>query len=205
MGRSHDFFRTGVQYYAHGREALLCGHEVVAGSLFHQGFELIMKAALLERLEAQHSPSWAPTVPDKQRRAAVVAYSEMVDKYFRRLSHNLQAIWNDFKPLYPGTQLGGSDPSVSDLDRWWNIRYPGFPAGLGLQITTSIEEHAAPIPGQPQATDNYNLCLETMDRLFAAIAPLDWTLNAIRMALGGRKLTGRGVEMYEERNRHKLW
>src|SRR5579859_5879248 len=44
-GRPHELFRLGVQYYIAARFAFLAPHPQVAGSLFHQAFELIFKAA----------------------------------------------------------------------------------------------------------------------------------------------------------------
>jgi HEPN domain-containing protein len=50
MGRPHEFFRRGVQYYVMARQAVRSGYPQVAGSLFHQAFEMLLKASLLEPL-----------------------------------------------------------------------------------------------------------------------------------------------------------
>jgi hypothetical protein len=208
MGRPHEFFRTGVQYYVHGRHALLCGHESVAGSLFHQGFEVIFKAAILTPVYDKDSYGWAPSVPQPGRQVAVQAYTQHAEKLLRGFGHDIVKAWDQFKGLYPSVKLAHLDNIVSELDRWWGLRYPGFPGGLGLEIRISIVRSAPPPSasiGKPSPFASYDLCLEDMDMLFEAIACLDYSLSALRLAIGGRKETGLGIETYERENRHILW
>ncbi len=106
MGRPDEWFRAGVQYYVHGRHALLCGHESVAGSLFHQGFEVMFKAALLKPLFDHDSPGWEADIPQPQRRAAVLAYTKHAKELLeRKLGHDLNKVWRRFKRLYASTKL----------------------------------------------------------------------------------------------------
>lgn len=206
MGRPHEFFRTGVQYYVHGRHALLCGHESVAGSLFHQGFEVMFKAALLRPLFDHDSPGWDPDIPQPQRTAAVLAYTKRAKKLLaRKLGHDLNKAWRRFKRLYPATKLDEFDQVVRDLHRWWSLRYPGFPEGSALEIRTNIVCPAHPATRKPAPGDPYELCLECMDRLFEAIARLDYSLNTLQFAIDGRARTGLGAETYQRENRHRIW
>jgi len=204
LGRPHDFFRAGVQYYVHGRQALLLGHESVAGSLFHQGFELMCKAALLAPIYARHSSGWE-TGTKAMRKAAVDAYTQEADRYLRRLGHDLEKIWTEFRksrPMKGRGSLRAFDRAIRELNRWWTVRYPGFPEGVGLSIKTLIVDNPSPAR---RKRGEYELPLETMDRLFALIAPMDYTLHAIRLAIGGRRPNGPGIAIYELQNRHPLW
>src|ERR1700719_955593 len=98
-GRPHEFFRTGVQYYVQGRNALLSSHESVAGGVFPQGFEVIFKAELVKPLYDRHSPGWEPGLPQPQRMAAIKAYTIQTNQLLRTLSHNLVKGWGQFKGL----------------------------------------------------------------------------------------------------------
>ncbi len=44
-----------------------------------------------------------------------------------------------------------------------------------------------------------------MDRLFQAIARLDYSESTLRFSIDGRARTGRGADTYEAENRHKIW
>jgi hypothetical protein len=123
----------------------------------------------------------------------------------RNLSHHLVNGWGHFKGLYPSVNLGAFDDVIRELDRWWRLRYPGFPDGVVLEIRTNITGTAPAAARKPAPSDPYNLYLEDMDRLFQATAPLAYSVSAIRLAIGGRRETGRGVETYELENRHKVW
>jgi hypothetical protein len=205
VGRPDQFFRAGLQYYVQGRNALLCGYESVAGSSFHQGFEVMFKAALLEPIYKKHSPGWEPELPEARRRAAVDAYTTEANQYLRGLSHDLGKCWDEFKALHSSIDLSAFDEAIRGLHRWWRLRYPGFPEGLALEIRTNIVcSEPTPArssgPGQP-----YELCLEDMDRMFQAVAPLEYSGHALLLAIGGRRESGRGIDTYETENLHKVW
>jgi len=206
MGRPHEFFRVGIQYYVAGRHALLSGHETVAGNLFHQGFEMILKADLLKPLYEQHSPGWT-TGTSQQKAVAVQQYTNAADQLLAKdLRHDLPKVWSRFKLVHPSAQLDPFDGLIRDLHKWWTLRYPGFPAGLGTQMTTSKVKTGRPVATSSTPVDAYDLCLEDMDELLMVIAPLTYTVHAIQLAVGGRRLgASPGLDAYERENLHKLW
>jgi hypothetical protein len=92
IGRPHQFFMGGVQHYVAGRHALICGYEASA-SLFHQGFELLLKADLLEPVYQRHAGGWAHGTV-QQKGAAVQRYNEEAERLLRRrIGHDLWRAW----------------------------------------------------------------------------------------------------------------
>src|SRR5207248_1110944 len=124
MGRPHQFFIGGVQQYVAGRHALICGYEAAA-SLFHQGFELLLKADLLEPVYQRHAGGWAHGTV-QQKDAAVQRYNEEADRLLRRrIGHDLWRAWRLVKAIHgAAANLDRLDPVVRGLNRWWLLRYP---------------------------------------------------------------------------------
>jgi hypothetical protein len=126
------------------------------------------------------------------------------------VSHRLPEAWRQFKERHPRAQLSAFDGLVDELHQWWEIRYPGFPGGQAVQISFSLVK--VPRPVVQEVVDGelrpvkglFHLSLEEMDEFFAAIAPLDYTLHAVRLAVqpSSREL---GMVAYEEENLHRLW
>jgi hypothetical protein len=207
MGRPHEFFRRGVQYYVMARQAFGCRYPEVAGSLFHQAFEMMLKASILSPLHEELSPGWEPEEPEAKRRAAIEEYTRRAGELLTSRSgigHELPEAWRQFKALHPGDLLDAFDDVVDDLHEWWQVRYPGFPNGQALQLSFSPVKAGRPATEQPEPVNGYHLCLEDMDEFFAAIAPLDYSLHGIRSAVD-RFDQGVGVEAYQQDNLHRLW
>jgi hypothetical protein len=101
MGRPHEFFRRGVQYYVMARQAFGCRYPEVAGSLFHQAFEMMLKASILSPLHEELSPGWEPEEPEAKRRAAIEEYTRRAGELLTSRSgigHELPEAWRQFKP-----------------------------------------------------------------------------------------------------------
>lgn len=205
--RPHQLASAGVQYYVAGRLAFRCGYHPVAGALFHQAFELIFKATLLQKLEAQHSPSHDSARTAAQNQAAVNNYTAEAKKLLRDdVRHDLNQAWRRFKALQPQAGLSaGLDNTIAELDRWWRIRYPGFPSGLPVSMTFSLTG-GSPVRGRSQADDEYHLSLEAMDELFEAAIRLDWNTAAVERWIRGVSTENprSGVGAYEWQNQHRI-
>jgi len=208
-GRSDEFGDMGIHYYLAGRHSFRCNHIKVAGSLFHQAFELLFKASVLADLEARYQPSKNSRRSASQNRAAVEGYTVAVDQVRKRLGHDIEKGWRRFKALHPHAALGGPfDDLVRELHRWWRVRYPGFPSGLGVAMTFSPVRIVGPVvevvEGPP--VELFNLSLEAMDELFEAVASLDWSPAHLRsvMTKMSRGDPAPGIAAYEWENRHQI-
>jgi hypothetical protein len=205
--RPHQLASAGVQYYVAGRFAFRCGYHPVAGALFHQGFELIFKAPLLQALEAQHSPGNLPTRTAAQNRAAVETYTAAAKELLHRQvwHHLFDRAWPAFKALHPTAGLSGLDNTVAELDRWWRLRYPGFPTGQAVSMTFSVVGGSPP-RGRSPADDEYHLELKAMDELFEAVIGLDWNPAAVEQWMRGvgAENPRPGIAAYEWENHHRI-
>src|SRR5207253_5243751 len=127
--------------------------------------------------------------------AAVLRYAEECDRELRvRLGHRLKPAWRRFKRHHiKAPTLNQFDAVVAGLDRWRGLRYPELPiAGDGISMTTSPEKGPHPTStrvdkhGRQIPMTTYHLCLEDMDELFAAIAPLEFSQSALITSIEGR-------------------
>ncbi len=199
---------NGIQYYLAGRHAFRSGHsQDVAAFLFHLGFELLFKAAVVSRLFRQFEPSWTANRTTAEREAADLEYADVIDRELRRIDHNLVEAWSSFKKQHHEPALARFDPVVATLDQWRRLRYPGV-ALRDYYITTSHEDKVE-VPeaigprGEPLIV--YHLSLAEMDELFAAIATLGFTLATVRSAIEGA--AGRaevGLDTYQWHNQHSI-
>jgi hypothetical protein len=209
-GRPADFADLAIGYFISARSALRCGYFEVAGTLFHQAFELLFKASILGEIEERLQPGSDPERTEAEYQKSVDEYAEEADKVLRRtIEHNLEEAWRRFKDLHPDAALGaGLDAVVTQLHRWWSIRYPGSPPGVGNALTITPGDGLGPSVQGLDGTrlDVYQLSLGAMDELFAAVAPLDWNRGQVERWIEGRTVEhpppGRAV--YDWENRHSI-
>jgi hypothetical protein len=203
------FLINGVQYYLAGRQAFRSGHnQDVSAFLFHLGFELMFKATVVSKLFRRYEPSWTADRSTAEREAADLEYADLTDKELRRIDHNLVVAWASFRQQHQESTLARFDSVVSALDRWRRLRYPGI--ALRDYYITSSHEDKVPVPsavgpsGEPVIV--YHVSLAEMDELFAATAPLGFTVATVRSAIEGA--AGRpevGMETYQWHNQHAIF
>src|SRR5690349_7727165 len=96
-------FQIGLEYYVSARGAWDRNHFLVAGNLFHHGFEMMLKGVLV------HSSRFTP-------------------KDMRDHRHDLPWFWSETKALVL-SDWSRFDQFIDDLHRWDLIRFGEFPEG----------------------------------------------------------------------------
>lgn len=207
VARPGEYFESGIQYYVAGRHAFNCAHyPPVTANLFHLGFEIMFKTSVVTDLYRTHEPGWRPPHNAAARQAAVVRYALACDAELRTIGHRLGVAWSRFKTNHRTASLGAFDQVVSGLDVWRSLRYPDVPLGPGIAMTTAPEKSALPTvtgPGGLPMTV-YHLCLEELDELFAAVAPLEFSTAALRSSIAGRTVPDLGLDAYKKGNKHPV-
>jgi len=203
------FNTNGIQYYLAGRHAFRSGHsQDVSAFLFHLGFELMFKGAVVSELFRQYESSWTAGRTTAERDAADLEYADVTDRELRRMDHNLVEAWSSFKQQHQESTLPRFDSVVSALDRWRRLRYPGI--ALRDYYITSSHEDKVEVPtaigpsGEPVIV--YHLSLAEMDELFASTPTLGFTLATVPGAIEGA--AGRpnvGMETYQWHNQQAIF
>jgi hypothetical protein len=91
------FMQTGSQYYTMARFAMHAQCMPVCGNLFHHAVEMLLKGGLARKR----------TLSD-----------------LRDMGHKLKVLWRAFKADFPNPTLKRHDKTISDLDKFEDIRYP---------------------------------------------------------------------------------
>jgi hypothetical protein len=172
----YHFLDLAFGYYMTGRFAVI-NHLYVAPNLMHHAVELLIKFTLLK------------DVPESQR-------SDATADLGRRYGHRLNALWNQYRQHVAPTNLSRFDRVVAELDRWEDVRYGGFPAGIS--VTKSMGLVRAPAqPSQP--TDAYVFGLDEVDELITTMfAASDINPPFVGTGYGGTVLR----DWYERDNQH---
>lgn len=134
-----QFINIGIQYYILGRLSGNLGFMPVTGNIFHRGFEMLLKAALLEK------------------------YTE--DDLSHKFRHKLKDIWKEYKILNTEHDLSEYDGTITKLAKWESIRYAQYGstgAGMHLEVLKSNMTTASFNPSVP----TYKVNLEEADELF---------------------------------------
>jgi hypothetical protein len=176
-GQPYQYWVTGSQYYALGRQAVHCGYVPAAGNLFHHGIELMMKYRLLDKF----------------------SQTTLANKPY---GHSLLPLWREFKALVRDATLAQFDSLVRRVNKWEEIRYPGFPrASLGMSIDIR-KAHKTTFHPMRGRIDVYRVNLEEMDELFAALV----TACSLNPVLVRQRIASRpvGRETYEKENYHLI-
>ena len=92
-----ETIRMATEYYASGRVAVASGMLTMCGNLFHHAFELIMKAALMRKIDVN---------------AADPLYK-----------HDLPRLWNDLKKHYSVNDIR-FNTIAEVIHKFENLRYP---------------------------------------------------------------------------------
>jgi len=141
-----QFLDLAFGYYMTGRFAVINGL-FIAPNLMHHAVELLIKFTLLKDvLESQRSNATA----------------QLGQKY----GHRLNALWNQYKQHVAPTDVSRFDRLITDLARWEDVRYGGFPTGASVAKGMSLVR--APIQTSGQK-DTYTLGLNEVDDLISAM------------------------------------
>ena len=138
-----QFFRYGCQYYVVGRYGVYAAFFPVAANLHHHAIEMLLKGTLA---------GW------------------MSPKDMKKLSHNLNAIWEVFKAVIDEPSLTQFDAVIEELNKFEDIRYPDQLLATGASMMFDItkagatQSHVSGV-SEPQ----FKLCLEEIDELIAHI------------------------------------
>jgi hypothetical protein len=114
----------------------------VCGNLFHHAVEMALKGGLAKKREI----------------------SELKD-----IGHNLKALWRAFKVEFPDPGLERHDKTISSLNKYEDIRYPGMMGSIAI----AADWFSAPPPvttyGSVKTPKQYPLVVRDIDNLFADI------------------------------------
>jgi hypothetical protein len=137
------YFKTGTQYYAAARFAVITQIDTVGGLLFHYAIEMFFKGHL------------CLTLTDEERKAR---------------SHKLEKeVWPAFKDMVHDPDLDRYDSVIHAIDIFWDLRYPEDMMRTGTSIRIGFEP---PPPGEiiaPKPFQHFELVVDDVDRLVAAI------------------------------------
>lgn len=151
-------FQIGIEYYVSARAAWDRTYFQVAGSLFHHGFEMVLKGVLV------HS-------------------GRFTSKDMRAHRHNVPWFWAQTKAGIPHDWIR-FDEFIDDLHRWDLIRFGDFPEGKPKRLiidTARIARGVPTLPGQ----DVYRLCLEDADELFTLLfREMGYPEHVVRTVIG---------------------
>jgi hypothetical protein len=171
-----QFLDLAFGYYMTGRFAVINGL-FVAPNLMHHAVELLIKFTLLK------------DVAESQRSDAT---SQLGKKY----DHRLNALWNQYKRHVAPTDMSRFDRLITDLARWEDIRYGGFPTGTSVAKGLSLVRAPVRTSGQK---DTYTLGLDEVDDLISAM----FAASQINPAFVGTGYSHTELrEWYERDNRH---
>lgn len=120
----------------------------------------------------------------------------------KKLKHNLPAIWNQFKQMYPTINLAKFDKTIEKLHNWEEIRYPD---NDDKEINEDMELNRGRVIyfDKPSSIHKkFHLSLDEIDELYKAI----WLGIGIHpLYLDGELVSGTKKEIYEKENNHIIY
>jgi hypothetical protein len=132
-----EYFTTGLHYHIAARFANIACLQV-SGNLAHHAVEMYLKGYLCRKLD------------ERQR---------------RNLSHNLGKIWKLFKQEVGDSSLTKFDDTISDIDKFEDIRYPEKMVPTGMTAMTDFKRgNYVPDKTSPQKP-HFGFFLDELDEL----------------------------------------
>lgn len=178
------YVQKGVEFYILGRRAFFWNYTQIAGDLFHQSFELLLKSNLLNK------------------------YSE---KDLRlKFDHKLPEIWKESKKLFEVDKpRSGLDNVIEILHKWWEMRYPFYPNKKPFITTFLLDKNSDVKLTKDKEFANikreYVLVLEDIDKLFREIVlKMPLRPDSIRHFIT-YPLNKETNIIYQFKNKYKLW
>lgn len=133
---------NACQYYATARFAMHAQLAPVVGNLFHHAVEMALKGGLARKRELL----------------------ELKD-----MGHNLKALWRAFKVDFPFPGLERHDKTISSLNKYEDIRYPGTEGSIGINVTWSGDPGTVTTFGGLRTPKKYPLVVSDIDDLIADV------------------------------------
>jgi hypothetical protein len=138
------FAENACQYYTAARFAMYAQRFPVCGNLFHHAVEMALKGGLARKREL----------------------AEVED-----MGHRLRIIWRAFKNDFPDPSLNLTrhDKTVSRLNKFEDLRYPGTKGSIGINASWSGDPGTVTTFGGLRTPKKYPLVVSDIDGLFADI------------------------------------
>jgi hypothetical protein len=183
-GHPTEFLTRSVEYYVAGRFSAACKYRV-AGHLLHHALEFLFKCGLLLQYDREEQ-------------------EVQLRRLRKKVQHRLPKLWSEFREAFNGAyDLARFDEIIARIDRWEQVRYPGFPGGLGNVFMVGMLAPAQSVRRiHEPAVNIYELYVEEVDKVFTAAMTAmnlnpDWFLaTCLREP--------EAVEMYLRDNRHSF-
>ena len=137
------FFELATQYYAAGRWGLQVHLMPVGANLLHHAVEMYLKAHLCQTMS---------TTDLKQK-----------------IGHSLTRAWDEFKRIVNDSQLTRFDPTIQELNKFENLRYPDTVSKEGATIIWSSTPAKVSIHTADAKAQQYRLSLPHVDELIGAV------------------------------------
>ncbi len=144
----HKYVSLGIQYFLLARFGSQFPFNPASGSLYHLGFELLLKSYLIKN-----------------------GYSAS-DLKSKKFGHRLVRLWKEFKKKVNDDNLSNYDLVIKNLDFWEKVRYISFTNGEDVQAIEIIKGHApeeylSKIESNNSGSQKWlSLYLDDMDKLF---------------------------------------
>jgi hypothetical protein len=145
----YHYLDRAFEYYVSGRFAALNQFKIAA-NLLHHAIEMILKFGLVKGLPDGDVPAKLSKLRN------------------RPYAHDLNELWSLYKSETGYPHLSRFDSVLSELHRWEDLRYGGFPVGLSTAMIFAPRRGTSGSQAlEPE--DRYVLVLEDIDELFATI------------------------------------
>lgn len=178
----HQYVSLGIQYYLLARVGSRFPFNPVSGSLYHLGFELMLKSYLRKKYSGV----------------------ELQKKFW----HSLEELWKEFKLEVNDSKLARLDTVVKNLDSWEKVRYIELKGGKNAHAIEIVKGSAPTDYLNKINTANLNsmeyfrLYVDDMDELFkifflALQVPPEELLKIPDFCMG--------KNLYEQDNKHSLF
>jgi hypothetical protein len=139
------FCNLATQYYVAAWLAARAGLIPVHGNLFHHAVEMYLKAALVG------------TLPIEQMK-------------HKPYSHDLTALWNQFKTKAADPALARFDQTIKALHAFESIRYPEEIVVKGMLATVVWQaHHVTTASGSAKMPPKYEFIIEDIDNLVITV------------------------------------
>lgn len=171
-----QYTQKGLEYYIAGRHAYFHKLHLITDTLCHHAIELLLKAELLNH------------------------YSEA--DLAKRFGHNLQRLWRAFNELDKNQALSQFDSAIQRLDRFEDIRYPGWPHGKSVVVAHGPSKKTSITSQGGSPSDKYVFRLEEVDELVKVIVGV---LNINPDFIRGDFERWQSLDIYQRENSHLLW
>lgn len=137
------FLVLGAQYFAHARYSSQSFYLPVSATLFHHAIEMLLKGYLCVS-KSSHD--------------------------LKRLGHDLNALWEEFKNAADNRSLSQFDPTIHELDKVELLRYPDSIVDDGYVLNVSLGQPVSPIRfPEMELLPHYSIQVSALDAIAATV------------------------------------